>query len=406
MTRDDENAIAIVGGGIGGLALAGTLARLSLPFVLLEQAPALTEVGAGIQIAPNGVHVLRFLGVEEKMAETAGKPTVYHARDWKTGHTLYKAPRNPAFEEKYGAPYYQVHRADLLDALRSAVPASHIRLGRRVTDIRPQAGRVELEMADGETMKVRAAVGADGVHSVVRNRLFGAESPRFAGIVVYRFTAPADQLPAHFADIGSSTFHGPNGHATIYPISAGRLINCALSFETDEWETESWSLEADKDEVRKAFEGWHPDIHTLIDAAASINKWALFDREPFDRWTDGNVTLLGDAAHPMLPFLAQGACMAIEDAYVLGALLSRAAGDAEAAFAAYEAARRPRTSRVQQAARARVVSMHEPSPIGRLLRNLNYWIAGLLGRSGKRFNPDWIYRQNVVEASPPAGETG
>ena len=400
MSGTDDLPIGIVGGGIGGLALAGAMEKTGRPFVLLEQAPALTEVGAGIQIAPNGVHVLRFLGVEDKVAATGGLPTDYHARDWKTGETLYKQPRNPQFAEKYGAPYYQIHRADLLNALQSAVSPDNIRLGRKVSGIEPLEDRMRLTMADGDILEVAGVVGADGVHSTVRNTLITQDKPRFAGIIVYRLTAPLKDLPPQFADIGSSTFHGPHGHVTVYPISGGELINCALSFETDAWETESWSLECEKDEVFAAFDGWYPDVRHLIETTSRINKWALFDRDPFPVWSTGRTTLLGDAAHPPLPFLAQGAGMAIEDAYVLAACLKNRGPDIAGAFEEYQKLRWDRTANVMRAARKRVVSMHEAAPWKRALRNLNYLVNGLLGRSGKRFNPDWIYSKNVVAEMP------
>lgn len=400
MTGTGDLPLGIVGGGIGGLALAGALAKTGLPYVLLEQAKALTEVGAGIQIAPNGVHVLRFLGIEEQVASAGSLPSEYHARDWKSGETLYRQPRNPQFEEKYGAPYYQIHRADLLGALRSAVSPKNIRLDHKVVDIETRTDRVRLTTAKGETVDVRGVVGADGVHSVVRNICITRDEPTFAGIIVYRLTAPLEDLPDHFSEIGSSTFHGPHGHATVYPISGGSLINCALSFETDGWETESWSLECEKGEVFEAFDGWNPDVHHLIEKTGRINKWALFDREPFPVWSTDRITLLGDAAHPPLPFLAQGACMAIEDAYVLAACLADTDGDVSLAFKNYQDLRWQRTARVMQAARERVITMHEATPWKTALRNLNYWVNGLLGRPGKRFNPDWIYEKNVVAEMP------
>ncbi len=395
--------VAVVGGGIGGLALAGSLAKFGLPYIVLEQADALTEVGAGIQIGPNGVHVMRFLGIETELARDAGMPEVYHARDWKTGGTLYKTPRNPAFAEKYGAPYYQVHRADLLDTLRSTVDPDRIHLGQKVTGLEQKDDRVVITTAKGDTFEAGAVIGADGIHSAVRRNLFGDDKPRYAGIVIFRLTAPIERLKPHFKDIGSSTFHGPHGHVTVYPISGGTKVNFAGAWETDAWQEESWSLECGKDEVHAAYAGWTQDIQDLIDASDRINKWALFDRDPLPAWTKGRCTLLGDAAHPMLPFLAQGACQAIEDGYVAAALLARSGGDWAGALKEYEQVRLPRTSRVQLGARARVASMHEPSPIGRMIRNFNYWIGSLVGRDAKRFKPDWIYEVNVVSDFPGHG---
>jgi salicylate hydroxylase len=390
MTPSNDRPVVVVGGGIGGLTLAGALAKFEVPFLLLEQAPELGEVGAGIQIGPNGVHVMRFLGIMEALNELACLPPAYNARDWKTGKILYSMPRNPQFAEKYGAPYYQIHRADLLNTLQTAVPVEHIRLGQQVTGLREEGDTVVVETATGERFEGSAVIGADGIHSVVRETLFG-------------LTAETAALKGDLAKIGPGTYHGPHGHVTIYPISAGRRINFAGAFEIAEWQTESWSLECSKDEVHAAYEGWHPDLHGLIDATERINKWALFDRDPMPQWTKGRMSILGDAAHPMLPFMAQGACMAIEDAYVVAALLARLSGvggDPVAALRTYEDARRERTAKVQIGARTRVVAMHEPSPIGRAMRNLNYFVSGLFRREGKRFDPDWIYGLNVVNEYP------
>jgi salicylate hydroxylase len=400
MSGRDDLPVIVVGGGIGGLTAAGCLHKMGLPVLVLEQAPELGEVGAGVQISPNGVHVLRYLGLGDEIDRLGCKPDFYNARDWKTARILYKAPRNPLFAEKYGCPYYQIHRADLLNALQKAVPRERIRLGTRVTAVTQSDDRVVVETASGERIEGRAALGADGIHSAVREALFGPDNPRWAGIVIFRLTVDTDRLDPETAKIGPGTYHGPHGHVTIYPISGGRKINFAGAFDTAQWQQESWSLECGKDEVRAAYPGWHRDLQALIDTTTRINKWALFDRDPLPQWTKGRVSLLGDAAHPMLPFYAQGACQAIEDGYVAAALLSRADGDVAGALAEYERIRQPRTARIQLGARARVVTMHEPSRIGRLWRNLNYWISGLIGAKGKRFDPDWIYAYNVVAEFP------
>ncbi|MDH3236833.1 MAG: FAD-dependent monooxygenase, partial [Alphaproteobacteria bacterium] len=392
-------------GGIGGLTLAGALARFGVPFLLLEQADELAEVGAGIQIGPNGVHVMRFLGIMEALDELACLPPSYNARDWKTGKLLYSMPRNPHFAEKYDAPYYQIHRADLLDTLQTAVPAERIHLGQQVTALRQEGDRVVIETAKGDTFEAAAVIGADGIHSVVREALFGPDKPRYAGMVIYRLTAETAALDPELAKIGAGTYHGPHAHVTVYPISGGRRINFAGAFEIAEWQTESWSLECGKDEVHAAYEGWDPDLHGLIEASERINKWALFDRDPLPQWTKGRVSLLGDAAHPMLPFMAQGACMAIEDAYVAAALLARGVDGPAAALMDYENARRARTAKVQLGARSRVAALHEPTAMGRALRNLSYVVSGLLRREGKRFDPDWIYGTNVVDEFPVPDKT-
>jgi salicylate hydroxylase len=276
--------ILVAGGGVAGLAAASALAKAGLAPLVLEQAPALGEIGAGIQISPNGVKVLRALGLEEALLAVACEPRHYHARSWKTGRTLYKTPFNPELRRKYGAGHYHVHRADLLEVLKQGVAAARIVLGERVAAIEQDDRAVSVTTASGRRLDGDFLIGADGIHSVVRGALFGPDAPRFTGNIAWRFTVDADKVDTAAIPRDSCNWHGPRGHVVIYYVSQWRRINVACVHETREWVEESWSLLSGKDEVHAAYRGWHKVIHQLIDAAERINKWALFTAT---RWRRG-----------------------------------------------------------------------------------------------------------------------
>jgi salicylate hydroxylase len=331
--------IVVAGAGIAGLCVALVLRRYGLEVRVLEQAPELAEVGAGIQISANGMRVLRWLGLEDAMKAVACNPRWFRAVDWRDGHELHTI----AYREEH----YQIHRADLLEILKAHVPETVIQLGERVSGFVETDAAVMVE-SDRATYRADALVGADGIHSTVRARLFGADQPRFAGHICWRFVVESEKLAAVPEPC---TWHGPHGHVVMYPVSAGRRVNVVAYVESEHWFEESWHLRATRDEVHRAYPGWDPLIHELIDGAEIINKWAMFERDPMPRWTKGRVTLMGDAAHPMLPYLAQGAVMAIEDAYALGTLLANL--PAGAALEKYQELRLPRGTAVQRAARSR-----------------------------------------------------
>ncbi len=331
--------IVIVGAGIAGLCAALVLRRHGIDVRVLEQSSELAEVGAGIQIGANGMRVLRWLGLEDEMKAVACTPRFFRAVDWRDGREIHKFP--------YREEHYQLHRADLLDILKGHLPDAVIQLGERVTGFVEMGSAVSVT-SDRNTYSAGALIGADGIHSTVRALLFGADQPRFAGHICWRFVVDSRKL-AHVPE--PCTWHGPKAHVVMYPVSAGRRVNVVAYVESDQWFEESWHLQANRDEVHRAYPGWDPLIHTLIDGADIVNKWAMFERDPLPRWTKGRVTLMGDAAHPMLPYLAQGAVMAIEDAYALGTLLAHI--PSEAALRKYEELRLPRATAVQRAARSR-----------------------------------------------------
>lgn len=394
--------VIVAGGGIGGLTAAAVMHRMGIDVRLIEQAAELSEVGAGVQLSPNGIRILRFLGLEAALTERACQPSHYRARDWRTGGTLYTNPLNPTFTEKYGTPYFHVHRADLLEVLKSAVPQHVLSLGRRVVAIDEAGPRASVLTGNGERFEADAVIGADGIHSVVREALWGKDAPRFTGNIAWRFTVDAAKIDRSVIPFDACNWHGPHGHITMYYVSGGRKVNVVAVRETDQWAEENWFLRANADEVHAAYPNWHPIIHQLIDKADFINKWALFDRDPAPHWSRGRFTLIGDAAHPMLPFMAQGANMAIEDGYMVAALLAQNPNDIPAALKTYETMRQPRTARVQLAARERVRSMHEASGIKRLIRNLRYRFGGAKNNRLLRFNPTWVYEYDAINEAAKA----
>ena len=335
--------VIVAGAGIAGLCLALVLRKHGVAVRVLERSPELTEIGAGIQISANGMRVLRWLGLEDEMRAVACNPRFFRAVDWRDGHELHTIA--------YREDHYQLHRADLLDVLKGHLPESMIQLNESVTGFAQTASRVTVN-SDRATYEADALIGADGIHSTVRETLFGGDQPRFAGQICWRFVVDSDKLDAVPEPL---TWHGPNGHVVMYPVSAGRRVNIVAYVESDHWFEESWHLRAERDEVHRAYPGWDPLIHELIDKADVVNKWAMFARDPLPRWTEDRVSLMGDAAHPMLPFLAQGAVMAIEDSYALGTLLAHL--PSAPALRKYDELRRPRATAVQLAARSRQAMM-------------------------------------------------
>lgn len=355
-----EANVLIAGAGLGGLTAALCLARAGFAVTVAEQADALREVGAGIQISANAVKVFRALGLEDGLDRVGVRPVAREGRDWATGAVLQRIPLGPGYAEKFGAPYYHVHRADLLSLLTGAVeaePAIDLRLNSQVTGLAQDDTSVTVDLGDGGRLRGEVLIGADGIRSAVRTALYGPDSPQFTGNVAFRATIPVDRLPAGLIEPMGYSFQGPRHHFVIYLLKGGTLVNCVAVCEQDDWRIESWTEPGDLDEFRAEFAGWHETIQTLIDNVDHCYKWALYDRDPLPQWSRGRVSLLGDAAHPMLPYMAQGACMAVEDGYVLARCLTRE-DDPAAALAAYEDIRRPRCSEVQLSARARAKVLH------------------------------------------------
>ncbi|WP_327665227.1 FAD-dependent monooxygenase [Streptomyces sp. NBC_00498] len=353
--------IAIVGGGIGGMAAAAFLHRAGLDVTVHEQAAALTEVGAGLVLAPNAVRPLRALGV----AESALRRAVpldwgWEFRRWEDGTVLSAERLDGVCERLYGERTYTAHRAHLLDALRSAVPDGAVRLGARCTSVEPRADGVRLTFADGTRADADLVIGADGMHSLVRETVAEPERPRFSGLCAFRTVVPAASAPEFALRRAQTLWLGPGRHFVHYPISAGAGVNVvAFAPATDDTE-ESWSATATVEEFHAEFADWDDRVTTLIKSGSVPGRWALYDRPPLPSWTRGRMTLLGDAAHAMFPFYGQGAAQALEDAAVLARCLATDPDAPDRALARYESERLPRTTRLQQASHARADANHLP----------------------------------------------
>jgi salicylate hydroxylase len=321
-----HGTIAIVGGGIGGLALALALLREGLDVVVYEQADELKEVGAGVQISANGTRVLHALGLEQEVARASFVPALKEIRHWNTGRTWKLFDLGAVSVELYGFPYVMMHRRDLHAILADAIARMKpdaLRLGMRCVGLAQSASSVRIAFYNGESAEAALAIGADGVHSTVRACLFGADAPQFTGLVAWRGLVPIERLPPEVRRNAGTNWVGPGGHVVHYPVRRGELMNFAGFRERDDWRVESWTVQGTIDECADDFRGWHDDIHAIIRAIETPYKWALMLRPPMPQWSKGRVTLLGDACHPTLPMLAQGAVMALEDALVLARSLKQ-----------------------------------------------------------------------------------
>lgn len=389
--------VAIAGAGLGGLFTAAALARGGHQVVVVEQAEALGEVGAGIQVSPNGARLLARIDALNEIERGAFQPEAAEMRDGSSGATILHLPLGAAAEARWGAPYLQVHRADLLDALERAARAAgaEIRLGARIADAAARADGAALALAGGEAVEADVLVGADGARSTVRAALFGPETPRYTGQTAWRGLAPADALPPGLVRPTATVWVGPGRHLVTYYLRRGALVNVVAVAEKPVWDEEGWSTRGDLDALRGAFAGWAPGATGILDALEECWLWGLFDRPPLPAWSKGRATLLGDACHPMLPFMAQGAVQAFEDGAALARRLSEG-GDPAAALSRYERDRRGRATRVQRAAQHNARLFHAR---GRLERAARYGPIAL----GARLAPDlamsrldWLYGHDAA----------
>jgi salicylate hydroxylase len=339
--------VVISGAGIGGLSLALGLLRQGVDVTVLEHAPALKEIGAGVQIGPNGARALYSLGLEAPLRDVFSLAAGKQVRLWNTGQTWKLFDLGEVAIERYGFPYFMIHRADLHSVLADAVTAlkpDAIQLNSPVVRCRQDKHEAHFELDDGRIYSAAAGIGADGIHSKIRQTLFGDQRPEFMGVLAWRGVVRAKDLPEHLLQPVGTNWIGPKAHVVHYLLRRDELFNFVAITETDDWKVESWTERGSTDECRAAFKGWHQDIHTIIGRLDRPYKWALLGREPLTQWSKGRISLLGDACHPMLPFLAQGACMAIEDAVVLARCLT-SFEDVGHALQRYERLRIARTTR-------------------------------------------------------------
>ncbi|GAA4776022.1 FAD-dependent monooxygenase [Novosphingobium ginsenosidimutans] len=336
----------VIGAGLGGLTAAIALARAGLSVEVHEAASELRETGAGLTLGRGAQHVFRDLGIQREVAAIACPAGALPFLHYQNARLLMGAPDRGDGRADDGVSDIVRHcyRADLQTVLIAAAErlGVAIQTGRRLIGLEQNAGKVIARFADGSSASGSVLVGADGVRSAVRALLFPGDEPRYTNHLAYRFLVPADQAEPFMALGRSAIFIGPKRTFNRYTMAGGKVVNCAGLVETDEVVGEGWSISASRDEVARAFAGWHPDVLGLIEQAGPIIKWGLYDRTPLPRWSVGRVTLLGDAAHAMLPFLGAGAAMAIEDGWALARAL-QLEPEVETALARYEAARRPRT---------------------------------------------------------------
>ncbi len=358
--------IAIIGAGMGGLTAALALQRAGLEVAVYEQADKLVELGAGLTMPPNATRVCGYLGLLERLRDVGVEPTHSAVRHYQTGEQLVFRERGPMLEDKYGAPYLQIHRADLHNALVDDVTANDpncLHLNHRFVSLEQDGGAVTIQFADGKSAEADVVIGADGVRSEVRGALFTQEAPRFTGHVAWRGLVSVDDLPEVVApDSGISI--GPERLITRYFVRRREIVNVVAFARMSGWEVESWSEHADMAELLGVFEGWNSEVRMLLEALPPEDcfKWALFVRDPLSNWTQGRVTLLGDAAHPMLPFLGMGAATAIEDGLVIARCFQHAGGDIDAALASYQAERLPRTNFIMEESTRRVAQLQGERP--------------------------------------------
>src|SRR5258706_3780331 len=375
--------VAIVGGGLGGLAAALFLRKAGLEAIVYEQASELREVGAGIFVSPNMVRPLEKLGLGDALARIAVRlEQGWEFRRWRDGRILFVQTMGDECMRLYGAHCYVAHRADLLQLLRDALPAEALHLGHRCIDV-AQNGEIHFEKMH---IKADIVIGADGIHSIVREAIAPKIEPTFSGLCAFRCLVPAERAPEMARRPVQTVWLGPERHFVHYPISAGRTVNVVGIVPAGTWRTESWTAEGKIEDMLREFEGWDARLRQLIVSATDTKRWALYDRAPLERWSAGRISVLGDAAHAMMPFLGQGAAQALEDAEALAECLREASpGSAAQALARYEQMRRPRASEVQLMSRGRGNQNHLSDGPEQLARDAE------LGRGDPLRQSAWLY---------------
>jgi salicylate hydroxylase len=374
MTRNLR--VAVIGAGIGGLAAAAALRQRGVETQVYERAVELGEVGAGLQLGPNAVKVLRALGIEQALEPYAFEPTNIVSVSWDRAALRFREPLKAVSVQRYGARYLVTHRADLHRLLVERLPEGSITLGARCIGAAWRDGQATATFDDGRTIEADVIIGADGLNSEVRASLFGEKPARWTQQMAWRCMVPIERVPTRIGPGGTVAvgrdeyvgWIGPEGHVICYPIRGGELYNIFAGHVSDDWVDESWSVPSSIDELLAGYAGWNEALLEMLRHTTQCFKWGIRDRDPLEGWTHGPIALLGDAAHPMMPTLAQGAAITLEDAYVLARALARHRDDPIAGLKAYEAERLPRARDVQLQARRQFLNNRQkpaPPPLSR-----------------------------------------
>ena len=392
--------ILIAGAGIGGLTAALSLLKRGYDVQVCEQASELREVGAGLQLSPNGLRALYQLGLGEALQALASEPEGKEIRLWNTGQAWKLFDLGKTSVADYGYPYFMVYRPDLhkvlADAVR-AIKADAIMLGAQCVGFEQTAEGAALKLDDGRELLGDALIGADGVHSRIRRQMFGADQPTFSGCLAWRGVIPMERLPQHMRRPVGTNWVGPGAHVIHYPLHGGNLMNFVGIVERDDWRVESWTQKGTLDECHADFRGWHEDVHELISHIDVPYKWALMARPPLTRWSVGRITLLGDACHPTLPFLAQGAVMAVEDGYILGRCIERYEGNLQHALTRYEQVRIERTTSIVLRSTENGKRFHNPALASS--EGATAYVDREWAEDKVRERYDWLFRYNVDDVA-------
>ena len=395
MSAPQRPRIAVAGAGIGGLTTALALLAKGMEVEVFEQASQLAEVGAGLQISPNGVKVLQSLGLTESLLACVSPAQGKEIRMWNTGQRWKLFDLGVDCQERFGAPYWMVHRGDLHQVLLTAFAqrSKHpVRLNARVVSASSDSGGVRFTLADGSEHSADGLVASDGVHSVLREQLLGEDKAQFTGLLAWRGLVPMNSIAAHLQHPVGTNWVGPGAHVITYPVRAGALMNVVGIIERQDWRSESWIEAGTHAELLQDFGHWHPDVVDLMRQIDQPYKWALVGREPQKGWAQGHVCLLGDAAHPTLPFLAQGANMALEDAAVMARCL--ASYPPVEAFARFEALRWQRTADIVNRSRDNALRFHNPM-LSDAARAVDY-VSSEWEPEKVRRRYDWLFEYNAL----------
>lgn len=388
----------IIGAGIGGLTTALCLNHFGISVDIIEQSPELDEVGAGIQLSPNAMKVFEKIGIADDLSQIAFQPEAIEIRMGESGKSLIRSPLSGYAEKRYGSPYLHVHRADLIAVLERSVKeriSCEVCLGSTFERYTHNEEGVSVELSDAHKISADVLIGADGIHSKTREIMLGSDAPVFTGNVAWRTVVPIERLGADIPPPVACAWLGRGRHAVTYLLRQGRLANLVAVVEQEEWTKESWREEGSREEALADFKNWHPIITSLISESEQLYRWPLFDRAPLPKWTDGCVAILGDAAHPMLPFMAQGAAMAIEDAWAISAIIANS-HNIPNALQDFQKIRLPRTTKLQALSRQNAKTFHQRTKLGRLKNYGPIWLAGRIAPVIGTMRQDSIYGYNIV----------